>query len=161
MKKTEIGQTINTLANIGVVLGIVFLAVEVRQNQSSLEEANTINLVNARDATQRSFREFSSSLAQDGELMRIFISGNAGDELSPIDQARYRRLCTDMTWSYATAYERFTALGMRESAEVVARDFVSAVTDRPGQRECWETLKDQVAAFGTSDFVPTVERAVR
>ena len=33
MKKIDLGQTANTLANIGVIAGIVFLAFELRQNQ--------------------------------------------------------------------------------------------------------------------------------
>ena len=35
MKKFEFGQTINTLASVGV--GIVFLIVEIRQNSELLE----------------------------------------------------------------------------------------------------------------------------
>jgi hypothetical protein len=37
MKKVDLGQTINTLANVGVVIGIVFLVVEIRQNSELLE----------------------------------------------------------------------------------------------------------------------------
>lgn len=34
MKKIDLGQTINTFANIGVIAGIVFLAFELQQNQT-------------------------------------------------------------------------------------------------------------------------------
>ena len=33
MNKIDLGQTMNTLANVGVILGIVFLAFELRQSQ--------------------------------------------------------------------------------------------------------------------------------
>ena len=36
MKKIDIGQTITILANVGVIAGIVFLAFELRQNNSLL-----------------------------------------------------------------------------------------------------------------------------
>ena len=36
MKKIDLGQTIGILANIGVVAGTVFLAVELRQNNELL-----------------------------------------------------------------------------------------------------------------------------
>ena len=32
MKKLDLGQTITILANIGVIAGIVFLGLEIRQN---------------------------------------------------------------------------------------------------------------------------------
>ena len=32
MKKIDLGQTITILANVGVIAGIVFLAIELRQN---------------------------------------------------------------------------------------------------------------------------------
>jgi len=37
MRKIDLGQTIQSLANLGVIAGIVFLAVEIRQNTQSLE----------------------------------------------------------------------------------------------------------------------------
>ena len=36
MKKLELGQTITILANVGVIAGIVFLAIEPRQNNELL-----------------------------------------------------------------------------------------------------------------------------
>ena len=36
MKKTDLGQAIQVLANVGVIAGIVFLAVETRQNNQLL-----------------------------------------------------------------------------------------------------------------------------
>lgn len=35
MRKLDLGQIINTLANLGVIAGIIFLAVELNQNRSS------------------------------------------------------------------------------------------------------------------------------
>jgi len=37
MRKLDVGQTIGIVANVGVILGIVFLAIEVRQNNSLIE----------------------------------------------------------------------------------------------------------------------------
>ena len=36
MKKIDLGQTINILANVGVIAGIVFLAFELQQNNELL-----------------------------------------------------------------------------------------------------------------------------
>ena len=40
MKKVDVGQVIAILANIGVITGIVFLAIEVRQNNLLIESEN-------------------------------------------------------------------------------------------------------------------------
>jgi hypothetical protein len=37
MKKIDLGQTITILANVGVIAGIVFLAIELQQNNALLE----------------------------------------------------------------------------------------------------------------------------
>ena len=36
MKKIDVGQTMTILANLGVIIGIAFLAVEINQNNSQL-----------------------------------------------------------------------------------------------------------------------------
>jgi hypothetical protein len=47
MKKIEFGQTIGTLANLGVIAGIVFLGYELRQNTSVALAAASHNMANA------------------------------------------------------------------------------------------------------------------
>jgi len=37
MKKIDVGQAVNTLANIGVIVGIVFLVIEINQNTRMME----------------------------------------------------------------------------------------------------------------------------
>ncbi len=41
MKKIDLGQTINTVANIGVIAGIMFLALEVRQTSNAVRTSNS------------------------------------------------------------------------------------------------------------------------
>ena len=47
MKKIDLGQTIQTVANLGVIAGIVFLAFELRQNNEQLEMQSYQSWVNA------------------------------------------------------------------------------------------------------------------
>ena len=57
MKKIDLGQAINTLANVGVITGIVFLGFELRQNQTVGRAAtrNEISVLNIQ------MNEFQSS----------------------------------------------------------------------------------------------------
>ena len=44
MKKIDLGQTINTLANLGVIVGIMFLAIELNQNNQLPKNEARYNL---------------------------------------------------------------------------------------------------------------------
>ncbi len=47
MKKIDLGQTITILANVGVIAGIVFLAVELRQNNTLMAAQARFNQLSA------------------------------------------------------------------------------------------------------------------
>lgn len=61
MKKFDIGQTIGILANIGVIAGIVFLALELRQN-------NELLVHDAQRSRAQSFRENMGVMAENAEI---------------------------------------------------------------------------------------------
>ena len=68
MKMVDIGQALNTLANVGVILGIVFLAYELRQNTSVARQdaynsfAQTINELNVTISTDVGLSELLSQV---------------------------------------------------------------------------------------------------
>ena len=49
MKKIDLGQLTNTLANLGVIAGIVFLAIEIRQNNTLMQAQTRLEI--ARETT--------------------------------------------------------------------------------------------------------------
>ena len=70
IKKIDVGQTIQVLANIGVIAGIAFLAVEIRNQTSSIQSASVQAVTNAST-------EALSGLASDADLSRIKRQGDA------------------------------------------------------------------------------------
>lgn len=46
----KLEKWLSLLANFGVLAGILFLAIEIQQNQESLEDANRINAWSASDS---------------------------------------------------------------------------------------------------------------
>ena len=83
MKKIELGQAIAIVANVGVIAGIVFLGIEIRN-------ANT----HARTSTILSVIELQSDwlyeLSLDEESSEIYLKGMAGfDALSPEERGRF------------------------------------------------------------------------
>ena len=57
-KKCNLNEWLTLLANFGVVVGIVFLVIEGRQNQAAIEESNLIKRVQARSMEIDQFNDF-------------------------------------------------------------------------------------------------------
>ena len=64
MNRLDLGQTINTLANVGVIAGIVFLAIELRQNNALLG-------VQIRATTMGSRVRSAEMLSQNPEIVTL------------------------------------------------------------------------------------------
>ena len=90
MMKIDLGQGAQLLGNIGIIVGIVFLVIEVRQNQASIVEANVINRAGSVESAQAGFRAFRSLVVQDEELTEIWFRGIADEDLSEVEENRFR-----------------------------------------------------------------------
>jgi len=84
VKKLDLGQTVTILANAGIIAGIVFLGIELAQNNALLG-------AQAR-ATRAQVRMDGTDLTlSTPELMRAFARQQSGESLSDLDQ-RYLSL---------------------------------------------------------------------
>ena len=118
MKKIDLSKTINTLANIGVVAGIVFLAIEINQNQLALEEHNTLTRLTGRDAAGESYNGFRKLLLENPYLIPIWERGYAGEQLSSEEQAQFGYLCEYQVWMRFNLFVRLEALGLMLKAQI-------------------------------------------
>jgi hypothetical protein len=73
MKQIDLGQAVGILANIGVIAGIVFLAIEVAQNTESLEETRNLAIAQAQQDRASDLDESFRSLANSDFLPAIFL----------------------------------------------------------------------------------------
>ncbi len=147
-----------TLAtNLGVIGGIVFLAIEIGQNQASLEQANRINVLDARTTEVQHYNDFRIVVAQDKELSEIWTKGNSGDALDPSETARFVLLCNSYLWIGVSTYERSVELGRATTAQGHVRLRGQALHDKPGYRRCWDNERAMISEYGFSDYVEAVE----
>jgi len=79
MKKIDLGQAINTLANLGVIAGIVFLAVEIRQNNELLAADASFN----RFSIERTRRE--RIMENRGGLAEVVLKTNKNIPLNDLE----------------------------------------------------------------------------
>jgi len=103
MKKIDIGQTVGVLANVGVIAGIIFLAVELTQNQE-LMRAQT------RNEMSRTIIELNT-LSMEDRFASLILKGQAGEPLSDVERFQYARWANNWLryWENVT-YQRSMGL---------------------------------------------------
>jgi len=79
MKKIDLGQTINTLANLGVIAGIIFLAIEIRASTRATQAAS-IQAASALD------QEHLLMLGSDRELTKLWETYSYFPDTLPEDE---------------------------------------------------------------------------
>ena len=146
------------VANFGVVVGIFVLVVEVRQNQAVLEQTQQMNLLTARNADIQQYHQWRAMLAQDEQLVQIWLDGVDGKELTPVQDVRYMLMCISTLWADASMYERSVALNRADTtARTISRDLHERIGEMPGYKSCWEATKEAIRDYGFGDFVNAVD----
>ena len=157
MKQIDVGHTAQMLANVAVLAGIVFLAIEINQNQKVIEEQSALNLLSARDAALEGFNSMRSQLLENPDLLRVSEAARAGEELTPFEMRQYQLLCQNRIWMQVTLYARTRALGISEQMETIANTARGDNSRSRYSEDCWAEARETIEAQGYADFVKMVE----
>ena len=159
MKLDKLNSWLTLLANLGVILGIIFLALEVRQNEETLRLQYELALLDSNSLEVSRFSELRRLWLQNPELLKIYQDGMAGRELNELDRATFMTMCSEEVWAYALMYERAVVLDrpiFRDSTIKVTR---RELEENPGLRDCWKTRSEMVRTWGYDEYVDAVEQA--
>ena len=136
MKKIEFGQPLTVLANVGVILGIVFLAVEIREsaNQASNE---------ALQGTVIQFIDWHKQIAADPSLAKIYSEGRRDySGLSEIQQQQFDALMRALVHSASLFIDSRTQLfdsDVPPLCERTVEGYFLELLEQPGFRQWWST----------------------
>ncbi len=143
MKKLELGQALGIFANVGVIAGIVFLAVELRQNNELLEaEIRTIrhNVRSADYLLPLEHQEFANAL----------IKQRRGEPLTEYENLIMSRTMAITLYNYQYVFTEYSLGRIEESTVPVESwrlDFDGETSSEPGYwpdlREYWEISKNR------------------
>ena len=141
MKKLDLGQSITILANVGVIAGIIFLAVELRQNNEFMAAEARFNRLSIHTSS-------GTLIVENPDLVEIWMRARNGDELTPGENFRLQtfifRIFQNMNWTYLEAFEDIPLETWRKTlSDTYARDH-------------WVTSKDEL----NSEFVQFMEENV-
>ena len=131
MKKIELGQTITILANVGVISGIVFLAIELRQNNELMEQDSRVSRAASLGSTYALF-------ADNPELAEIVVKSRSGQVLTEIEHMRL----SSIWMKVLTDLEAIHAGFRNEDLDPSAANIQYAFNLNPTLGEVWSLRKD-------------------
>ena len=145
MKKADLGQVITVIANLGVIVGIVFLALELQQNNELLASEGRINRTNQ-------VREIWQAILDHPELADFFVKDRNGEPLSEAEElllnAFWMSTLMAVQWQYLEGIE-FSLSGLIRNA----RSYGSL-------RRTWQGGGVGSRAAGRDNFDPNFVRFV-
>ena len=102
MKKIDLGQVISVLANLGIIVGILFLVVELQQNNELLATQARTTLLSARTAQQQLVA------SNTGGLIELLVKARSGDDLSTVELSQLRSYWALMLHNFSAMYKEVT-----------------------------------------------------
>jgi len=127
LKKIDLGQTIGIVANIGVIAGILFLAVELRQN-------NNLMIDEAERARAESRRQHWVLIAENAELAAMMVKERNGEQLNAAEELRLTGYWMRDLIGYQTAFQQLP----REDLLAAGLEFRRFFETSPSFRAAWE-----------------------
>jgi hypothetical protein len=137
VKKIEIDRAIAILANLGVIAGIVFLGVELNQNNQLLQAQVRSDRASVRRASLLRYLE-------NPQLMSAFVKARAGEPLSS-EEHQYIEFQNDAVladWEYI--YGEYS-LGLLHDDDVPIEGWRLAFGENPNLLNRWQQIRATVS----------------
>ena len=155
----QLGAAGEFVGAIGVVVTLVYLAYQIRQNTIQLEQSTLAARAAAQNASNTALRETRASLFESEEMAEIFHIGNSNpEELSDVSRLRYRLAMQNVTDVMLEIYAQTLATGFApETWNTQGQTLVERILATSGGQWFW-------AAFGhnyPSDFRMEVDRILQ
>jgi hypothetical protein len=132
-----IGATGEILGAIAVLLTLVYLATQIRQNTKAVRAS-------ALDSSVTSVMSIRQTILESAELTTIFQAGNADPlSLDGDEQLRFRLLMQNILWSLWNVYAQSSYVDLSESVWEAQLPTLTRVMSTPGGRWFWENFRHE------------------
>ena len=103
----ELGNIGDFLGGIGVVVTLVYLAAQIRQNTAQLRANAESMRTAALDETQRSMNHWREAIIHRKDVAELWERGlSSGDQLDSADQIRFGLLLGELIYAWQAIYRR-------------------------------------------------------
>jgi hypothetical protein len=146
------------VAAVAVVISLAYLAVQIRQNTRQVEDnTRAVRAAAVHSGIQLIF-ENRVAIFSDAETAAIFQKGLDGPgELSPVDQLRFRLICSNAVDALFNTYSQTEASGFSRDTWRAQVATAKRIITTPGGRWFWESYRNEYR----SDFQAEVDAMLR
>ena len=110
MKKSEVNEWLGVITNFGLIAGLVLVAYEINQNNITLEREARISQVEVTDGIRAAWQNWEYVIIENRDVADIWMRGNAGDHLEPLETFRYEQLAKAMFRLFAQTYLQYSTI---------------------------------------------------
>jgi hypothetical protein len=160
----KLNKWLTLLANFGVVAGIVFLAVEIRQNQTLLEQNHQtmlrnqeLEILNATHLEVEQFNDLRAQIYLSKEVSELWLNGRSGEFNNAVEEYRYNSLCSAWFIAMGLSYERSIILDRPNVLDALTQQARFNIVENPGMQQCWDRVAPFLVSFGFDEYVSAVE----
>ena len=131
-----IGIIAETIAAVGVVISLVYLGVQIRQNTNAVRAATYEDVAD-------NIREFNMFVSQNSDLAGIYLRGLADpDQLTPVERLQFDNYLGTMFAQFDTVVELFKRRIITRKIMDPYTKFVIFQLEKPGVATYWRMAKD-------------------
>lgn len=139
MNWEAIGTVAEVVGAAAVVVSLVYLAVQIRQNTRQVEEQSRAQRFSALGILFDNWRNFRTSIATNPAVASIWRRGNEDpNQLDPDEWIVFDLLMVDLLWGFAANW----MVGVDEGLGSYLRDDIAdnlLIYDSPGFRAWWQS----------------------
>ena len=139
MNWEAIGAVADIVGAVAVVVSLVYLAVQIRQNTKQLEEQGRAQRFSALGVLFDNWRNFRANIISDLAVAKIWRRGNEDpDQLNEDERIVFDLLLIDLVWGFAANW----MVGVDEGLGSYLRDDIAdnlLIYATPGFRTWWRT----------------------
>jgi hypothetical protein len=154
MSIEDLGNIGDLIGGIGVIVTVLYLALQVRQQTRSIDASITASKAQTRTLQAQEAIEFIRSVRMDPDLMEIFLAQEEGRALSPMQVFRLDLFSREHFRGAEHSFYLYRMGTIDESEFAGIESFYREQMIRPEMRDFWSKNKHH---FST-DFREEVER---
>jgi hypothetical protein len=149
---SDLGDLGDFLGGVGVIVTLVYLAIQIRRNTYAVRSASL-------DSAYAAHMEFQRTVWSDSELNKLWFDGLLGErELSDTERERFLFMVISCARLWEGAYFKVNEGSLESKAWVGLNEELAGVFAFPGVQPYWT---DIVRGMCAKEFVEFVESTVR
>jgi hypothetical protein len=154
----DLGNLGDFIGGLAVVVTLLYLAVQLRQNTAQLRESSTLAKVQAGDIAFRSFSDWRAKIVCHADVADIYARGLRDlGALQSAERLRFHLLASELFYILFTSVRRIEALSGNDMEVAIANLNIEASLRSPGIVEWWRLNRHDYP----EDFASLIDGHVR